>query len=211
MNGGGARDISVVGSDVHDASTLMRAGHAANVLLEGTRLYGSTETVLGHNDAISSRGGLAGFTVRNSEVQGRVIFTDGESAEPAQNKVSGLSFSNVWFSNSPSAGVYFGALTKGGPGSDGRRGVFGTLTNVHIWNAHGVARMEQILQDDNKTLASHYDGTRNTEPDRVNVTESNVDYGPPPAGSANPAFAWRKSHPYDSFADYFAFAAPLAG
>ena len=53
-------NIALYGVDLRDASTLLRCGHSTNVLLEGARLYGSTQTVLGHNDAISCRGGAKG-------------------------------------------------------------------------------------------------------------------------------------------------------
>jgi hypothetical protein len=201
VNQGSSKHVALYGSDIHDTSTLLRASNSTDVRLEGTRLYGSTQTALGHNDAISCRGGCNDFTIRDSEIEGRVIFTDGESRELSSGRVGGLSISNVWFSDSPSAGVFFGALARAGGEA---RGVFGSMDDVWIWGANGVARMEQILQP-NGSLRSYYNDERNTEPSRVRVTESNVRYARPPSGAAGPAQQWRAVHPYSSWPQFFDF------
>ena len=102
---------------------------------------------------------------------------------------------NSWFADSPSAGVFFGALTSNGTSAAGHRGVFGAMSDVYVWGQNGAARMEQILQSDNSTLKSYYTTTKNQESSRVNVTESNVHYNAPPGGATSPALQWRERAP----------------
>ena len=199
------KDITLAGTDLHDASTLLRAGGSTNIRLDGTHLFGSTATDLGHNDGISCRGGCTGFTAHDSEIEGRVIFTDGETGEAAQNKVSGLDFENAWLSHSPSAGVYFGALSLSSSTAAERRGVFGSLKNVFVWEQHGASRMDQVLQSDNTTLKAYYNTSCNRETGRVSVAQDNVKFSSPPSGAASPVGTWRAAHPYDSYWSYFDF------
>ena len=189
---------------MHDASTLLHAGQSHKVSLEGAHLFGSTATELGHFDAISVRGGAESFAFRDSEVEGRVIFTDGERGGDPQAPVTTLDLSRDWLSKSPSAGIYFGSLPRQG-GEPDRRGVFGAMQDVHIWDYSGDGRVEQIF--DGGRMISHYDQDINGRPERIDVLENNVVYGPPGAGEASPAQAWRDRHPYDSWRSFFDFQA----
>jgi hypothetical protein len=100
----------------------------------------------------------------------------------------GFHFRDSWLTDAPGPGMIFTACLQPTP-----RGIFGKLENVRIYAQKAEYLINQV------------DGQRvspNSVPSRIKVEELNLAKSAPPAGTANPADAWRASNPYADWAKY---------
>jgi hypothetical protein len=197
-----SQDVAFYGSDVHDTGTAFMVSDSRNFLLDGVTVERLTDDGLDPNDVVHPdaiggvTGDVRGMTVRDSWIQGRVVFEDGAGEGGSTGgPVRDLLFQNTWDSNSPSAGFIFTANRTQPPW-----GIFGKRFDVRSWDHH--AQVDRLDQVDGKAVDP------NSHPERINVVDQNVTTDAPPAGTKSPAAQWRDAHPYASWVTLFGLPTP---
>jgi hypothetical protein len=210
----GAQRVRFAGSDLHDTCGAVKpGGGAADIILEGVHVWAISDMGLDpndicHADAITAVGGLTTrFTVRDSWIQGRMMFQDvgrvcGSSCmSTTLNQIptregggphAGLLFERSWFSHSGSDGFVVSSIRASDP-----RGIFGVRRDLYSWGHNGGHDRIDIVADTSGNLNSSY--TPNFTPARINVIDTNIIKTAPPAGATSPAEAWRATHPLTSW------------
>ena len=182
---------SFFGADVHDTGDAFDVSNSDHLVLQGVIISNLGDMGVDpldriHADAIDGVSGQStGLTVRDSWVRGRIMLEDWNGSRGGPH--TGFLFADDWVSNSPSGGFTFTSMKPSAP-----RGIFGTRQNVRSWGHHnGLDRLEII--DGQQIRAA------NTQPSRINVTDSGINTTSPPAGAVSPADSWRAAHPYNDW------------
>ena len=193
----GSADIRIYGSDLHDTGTALfiRDG-VHDVTVSGVHIFDLTDggRALDPNDVIHPDGiAMVAGAVDNVNITDSWIrpgegagANDGIVPEDPYGPIKDLKLANLWISDVVNGGGINMASSVSG------HGIFGTMSNVRLWN-NGWDRNEAVDGVNNTT-------TPNWKPNRIKFATSGFVTGAPPAGSIDPATAWRQTHPYTSWA-----------
>ena len=211
----GGDNLEVYGSDFHNgtATAVYFGSLVDNVTMQGVRIFaidpkfGDVLDPLSHIVPMGSPpGSHKNFRILDTYLEGYYTLWGTNSGS-----ISDMTWQNIWY------GFGYGSpfLLQAVPGHNIERA---TRVNWQIFGPDAdisKSGNDPYIYVDDQT----YSGPDAFEhKDRVDITDTNVNYGYPagvtsdPAtaqdSAANPAAVWRASHPYDTWPDFFGWQAP---
>ena len=196
----GSSNIGIYGADLHDTGTaLYIQSGVRNVTVSGIHITNLTDggskfdpNDIVHPDCIAMVGGdLNNVEITDSWMQPVNPGTIGIVPEDPYGPITNLNMTNLWISDVVSGGGINIASNVRSDFPRSGRGVFGTISNVRLWN-NGWDRNEQIDGQNNTDVP-------NRNPNRINFPTTDYVTGPPPAGAVDPATSWRNAYHYSDW------------
>lgn len=188
-----ATDVSVYGSDFHDAvASPINVSGVDRLALTGVRIWDVAEPPesdpedLSHINTIS----LLGGDVTDMRVTDSTLVGARANHQTDQGDVVGLRYENVWYTGAFGTAFQFNA-TNGNSILDSAR------IDVRSWGHSGRNPRDRVDIVDGQQLEP------GVQTDRVEVQDVDVVPDEPTAADIDPAEAWRTANPYDGWKRFF--------